>query len=300
MWKEHFKNLLKSSPKVTNKSVTKFINSQLDIKLGQFTEEEFNIVLTKIKSRKAVGINEISLKVYKNKEIWWLFQFCNSVYEQNTIERWEKDCILPFSKNGDLRITKNYRGIILTSIAVKFYNAPLIHCIKSEVEKILRKNQNGFLRNQSTTSQILTICWTIKGVCAKHLEATLVCRFLQGIWFHKRRGNIEQTLLAYGLPKETVKGIMMLYRKMKVKVHSPDGEKNFFDIVAGVLEGDTFAPYSFIICLDYVLQMSMDLIKRKWLYAKKGRKQTISWRNYSRYKLCASCKYTCSSWIPGA
>ena len=46
---------------------------------------------------------------------------------------------------------------------------------------------------------------------------------------------MEQTLLAYGLPKETVKGIIMLYRNMKVKAHSLAGEIDDFDIVAGVL-----------------------------------------------------------------
>ena len=29
-------------------------------------------------------------------------------------------------------------------------------------------------------------------------------------------------------------------------VHSPDGDTNFFDIVAGVLRGDTWATYMFI------------------------------------------------------
>ena len=35
----------------------------------------------------------------------------------------------------------------------------------------------------------------------------------------------------------------------------------YFDIVAGVLQGDTLAPYLFIICLDYVLRTSIDKIK---------------------------------------
>ena len=64
---------------------------------------------------------------------------------------------------------------------------------------------------------------------------------------------MEQILLAYGLPKETVAAMMMLYKNMKVKVCSPDGDTDFFDIVAGVLQGDTVALYLFIICLDYVL-----------------------------------------------
>ena len=54
---------------------------------------------------------------------------------------------------------------------------------------------------------------------------------------------------------------MILYRNIKVKVRSPDGDTNYFDIVAGVLQGDTQVPYLFIICLDYVLRTSIDKIK---------------------------------------
>ena len=54
---------------------------------------------------------------------------------------------------------------------------------------------------------------------------------------------------------------MILYRNTKVKVRSPDGDTDYFDIVAGVLEGDTLAPYLFIICLDYMLRTSIDKIK---------------------------------------
>ena len=72
---------------------------------------------------------------------------------------------------------------------------------------------------------------------------------------------MEQILLAYGLPKETVAAITILYRNTKVKVRSPDGDTEYFDIVSGVLQGDTLAPYLFIICLDYVLRMSIDKIR---------------------------------------
>ena len=54
---------------------------------------------------------------------------------------------------------------------------------------------------------------------------------------------------------------MMLYRNAKVKVRSPDGDTDYFDTVAGVLQGDTLAPYLFIICLEYVLRPSIDKIK---------------------------------------
>ena len=48
---------------------------------------------------------------------------------------------------------------------------------------------------------------------------------------------------------------------IEVKVRSPDGDTEYFDIVAGVLQGDTLAPYLFITCLDNVLRTSIDKIR---------------------------------------
>ena len=75
------------------------------------------------------------------------------------------------------------------------------------------------------------------------------------------RGKMEQILLAYGLPKETVAAITILYRNTKVKVRSLDEDIEYFDIVAGVLQGDTLAPYLFIICLDYILRTLINKIR---------------------------------------
>ena len=72
---------------------------------------------------------------------------------------------------------------------------------------------------------------------------------------------MEQILLAYGIPKETVSAITILYRNTKVKVRSPDGDTDNFDIVARVLQGDPLAPYLFIICVDYVFRTSIDKIR---------------------------------------
>ena len=69
---------------------------------------------------------------------------------------------------------------------------------------------------------------------------------------------MEQILLAYGIPKETVAAITILYRNTKVKVRSPDEDTEYFDIVAGVLQGDTLVPY---LCLDYVFRTSIDKIR---------------------------------------
>ena len=61
---------------------------------------------------------------------------------------------------------------------------------------------------------------------------------------------------------------------------------DYFDIVAGVLQGDTLAPYLFIICQDYVLRTSIDLMKENGFMLAKERSrrylaQTITDMDYA-------------------
>ena len=72
---------------------------------------------------------------------------------------------------------------------------------------------------------------------------------------------MEQIILAYGLPRETVVAIIMLYKNKKVKVRLPEGDTGFFDIVVSTSDVDRF-------------------YERKWPYTGKSKKQTIPLTNY--------------------
>ena len=109
LWKQHFENLLVNPPKVTHEPIRRIISKQLDIKVGQFTQEEIDSVLRKIKNRKAAGLDEIPPEVWKTRQFDEIpLRQCHAVYNQNTIDRWTKGCILHFPKKGDLVLAKNY------------------------------------------------------------------------------------------------------------------------------------------------------------------------------------------------
>ena len=82
-----------------------------------------------------------------------------------------------------------------------------------------------------------------------------VYRFLWDIWFLIEK-KIKPILLTYGLPKQTIIAIKILYKNTKEMVHSSDG-----DTVNGVLQWGTSALYLFILCLVDALETSIDLIK---------------------------------------
>ena len=62
-----------------------------------------------------------------------------------------------------------------------------------------------------------------------------------------------------------------ILNKMFIFPNAPDGDTDYFDIVAGVLEGDTLAPYLFIICQNYVLRTSIDNIRENGFMLTKKR-----------------------------
>ena len=121
-WKNHFKNLLGNPPVIQDHPIQN-ISQQLNIKCGHFSNDELDKALNNLKMNKKAGLDQIPPEVWLTRKFDdMLLHFCNSVYDQNQIEKWTQGCILPFPKKGDLSIPKNYRGITLTAIAAKIYN----------------------------------------------------------------------------------------------------------------------------------------------------------------------------------
>ena len=104
----------------------------------------------------------------------------------------------------------------------------------------------------------------MEGVRAKKIRGdTRVFKFLQGIWFHPQMKDGANTSSLRSPQSYN----MILYINTKATVLSPDEDTSFFDIVAG----DIFlAPYLFIIYQDYVLWMSIDLMKENRFTLKKA------------------------------
>ena len=65
-------------------------------------------------------------------------------------------------------------------------------------------------------------------------------------------------LKAYGVPDSLVAAIAGVYRNTRARVLTPDGPTDEFKIHSGVLQGDTLAPYIFVIMLDYALRQAID------------------------------------------
>ena len=65
-------------------------------------------------------------------------------------------------------------------------------------------------------------------------------------------------LKAYDVPEKLLSAINLMYQNTRAKVLTPDGETELFEILAGVLLGDTLAPFLFAIVLDYAMRKALE------------------------------------------
>ena len=94
----------------------------------------------------------------------------------------------------------------------------------------------------------------IEGMKQKQVPAVIIYADFSKAFDSVDRSKMELILEAYGIPNEITKAIIIMYNNTRVFVRSPDGATELFDITAGVLQGDTFAPYLFIIVHGYELR----------------------------------------------
>lgn len=260
-WKHYFSSLLGSPPSATNPDdeIVNVVDDTLPIETGPFTIEELEKVLQRLPNGKAAGLDEIPVEVWKTGRFnTFLLEICNGVLLRGEKpSEWSLSGIVPIPKKGDLTKASNYRGISLTSIAAKIFNKLILNRCRPHVEPVLRQNQNGFRAERSTTSHILALRRLIEGIKDRNLQCIITFIDFRKAFDSVHRGKMLKILLAYGIPNSIVQAINIMYSNTQAVVLSPDGETDAFEILAGVLQGDTLAPYLFVIVLDYVMRTAI-------------------------------------------
>ena len=252
-----FEGLLGQSPVVDDRPVARVFDA-LPIKTGEFTMTESREAMKSTQGNKAIGLYGIPAEVWKlecfNDQ---LLKVCNRAYYGNIPDIWLKGAILPFPKKGDLGSASNYRGISLMAVGANIYSRMLLDRLRPHTDPKLRNNQNGIRKGRSAVAHILTSRRLVEGIKSKNLPSIITFADFHKVFDSIHMGKLVETVRAYGVPVEIVDAVNMPYTNTTVQILFPDGDTEFFEILAGVLQGDTLAPCLFITALDYATRQAV-------------------------------------------
>ena len=261
LWFDHFNNLLGSPPKISDQDepiLTVF--DTLDISEEPFSADEFNLAKKAIRCGKACGDDGITPEFLKYGGLDDIvLGFVNQAFEHGHIpEKWKTLIIVTVPKSGDLTDPNNYRGISLISLVMKLYNRMMMNRLRPVLDPLLRTSQNGFRKKRTTVGQIVALRRLLEGVKSNNLSCVLTFIDFKKAFDTIHRGKLMEILRAYGVPEKLVTAIAATYSQTWAKVRTPDGDTESFQILAGVLQGDTLAPFLFIVALDYALRCAIN------------------------------------------
>ena len=184
--------------------------------------------------------------------------FINKAYSSKDLpQEWKTLIIVPVPKSGDLTKPDNYRGISLISLVMKLYNRMILNRLRPILDPLLRISQNGFRQKRSTIGQIVALRRLIEGAKGNNLPCILTFIDFRKAFDTIHRGKLIEILRAYGVPDKMIEAIEATYSETWAKVRTADGETETFQIMAGVLQGDTLAPFLFIVALDCALRRAI-------------------------------------------
>ena len=223
---------------------------------GAFTEQEMVDVAKSFANHRATGPDGFRtevLKCDKCREV--LLGIINDMQRSGSVPQVLKaSTLVPLHKKDDVDDTCNYRGICLLSVITKVLNKLILYRVRDALDKLLLPCQNAYRPDRSCQQHILAVSELI----ARHKNSAeqLVLLFVD---FSKAFDSVVRPLLRrllewWKCPDELVNLIFAVLddQELRVRVNGQEGDP--FTPTAGVLQGDTLAPYLFLLPMDLIFR----------------------------------------------
>jgi len=144
-----------------------------------FTLDEINMAITKLKTGKSAGVDEIFPEFYKHfgpRTRAWLVSFFNNILENgNTSPIFKNAKIIAVCKPRKPKdLPQSYRRIELLSISYKLLERLIINRISPIIDRIVLVDQAGFRPNRSCTDQIAALTSFAENGFQRNMKTTAV------------------------------------------------------------------------------------------------------------------------------
>jgi len=230
---------------------------------GPITVEEIHAAVKGMSNHTARGPDAVPIEVFRCPEVCAaLVPVLNRLFDDaqphdDRILRLPPDLLDAFltpvyKRKGDSREAKNHRPVVLLSHVLKIMDKILLLRLRSTIEPLLLKNQNAYRPSRSTIHHIVALShlmWRAKKFRSEPLYALFVDfnRAFDSI----PRDRLCATLLWFGCSERIVHWILatLVHQSLRLK-----SDTRAIRPTTGVMQGDTLAPFLFILCIDICLR----------------------------------------------
>ena len=250
-----FSGLYKSGPSVVPPlpeprfDVPLVFNSQL------FTQDEVKNAIKTLQNYKSTGFDGIQNEVLKLEGLLEpITHLMNRMLQGDVTLEQKKSILVPLPKKGDLSNTSNWRGISLMSHVTKLFDKLLMLRLRDVIDKHLYYGQNGFREKRGCVQHILALSM-LRDLSQTHDYPVHLCYVDFSKAFDSVKWEAIQRELEYWhTPQLLIDAIFNVMKGHSLCVRC-DGEYSAtMPVEVGVLQGDTLAPYLFVIVMDSILR----------------------------------------------
>ena len=257
VFKQHFqkisnKDAVDSDFDLNSADVT--VTEELNI---EFTVEEIALLIKKLKSGKACGLDHIRNEMLKSCSpnlLSIIASLFNIVLNTGIVpEDWCIGYIMPLYKNkGSLKDPDNYRGITLLSCVGKLFTAVLNDRVTRYLDAIggIGDEQAGFRQGHSTVDHI----FALHAILNVYLAAgkRVYCAFIdyKKAFDFVDRVSLWNKLISTGVNGKLLVVIHNMYKSAKSCVKVEDKISDYFSCNVGVRQGENLSPLLFSIFLN--------------------------------------------------
>jgi exonuclease III len=252
----HFQELLNNPSNVQSiQCPSDFTSPQVTLSTEPITIKELQAAAKTMASYKAPGPDNIPAAVFKTEVLQHLLPIMNAILLEDALppKDWLIADIIPIPKKGNLTLAINYRGISLMSTAAKLFNKVLLRRLLPLDEHLLPV-QCGFRKGRGTAEQVLALRLIIDRLRTRQQTAIIIFIDFTKAFDSVNRQALKEILLLYSVPPTLTKAIMKMHEGTSSRVKLPTATSAEFPTTTGVLQGDTLAPFLFILVVDFILR----------------------------------------------